>query len=380
MSRAAKLLIVEDNPVVRSGFAALLQSHGFEVLEAGNAHEGLQQARCHRPDLILLDVILPDTNGIELCRQLKADRDLKSLFVVLVSSVQTAPGSQASGLDAGADGYIARPVDNQELLARVHSLLRIQRAEAALRKSHTELEQRVQERTAELACANARLRAMSLRLVDLQEAERRFLARELHDEVGQIVTGLKMTMERALDPATQSWRILISEAMGLVDSLLAQLRRLSLELRPPILDDLGLVVALDWYIGRYRKQTSIHVDFRQTPNFRRLPAILETALFRTVQEALTNIARHAGTNQAVVRLWMDPQRVGVQVQDHGRGFDVAAALASSSTVGLGGMKERVELLRGDWVVESKPGSGTLLTVEIPLRFEEIPPVSSPAER
>lgn len=362
----ANLLLVDDNPVVLLALSEHLRSAGFEVREARSGEECLQLAREKRPDLMLLDVVLPDVNGVELCRRIKADPELKALFVVLLSSSETSAGSKVAGLDAGADGYIARPIENRELLARVQSLLRIQKAEAALRRAHDELEDRVLERTAELAAANAALRAMSLRLVEVQEAERRLLARELHDEAGQMLTGLKMILDQSLTLANEPLRGRLNEAVELTKLLMDRMRSLSLELRPQVLDDLGLVVALDWHFKRYLKQTGIQVDFRHAPLGERLPSLFETALFRIVQEALTNVARHARVREVAVRLWRDEECAGLQVEDKGAGFDVETALTARNSSGLSGMRERAELLGGEFTLESKPGKGTRLTVELPL--------------
>lgn len=363
---SARLLVVDDNPVVLLGFSELLRSAGFEVLEARTGEAALRQAREHSPDLILLDVMLPDSNGIELCRRIKADPELSSLFLVLLSSSQTSSGSQASGLDAGADGYIARPIENCELLARVQSLLRIQQAEAALRQAHDKLEHRVRERTAELAEANNALRSMSLRLVEVQEKERRFLARELHDEVGQVLTGLKMVVDQSLPLAPPPLKQRLDQAVDLINDLVGRIRQMSLDLRPQMLDDLGLLPALEWHFRRYTQQTGIAVEFQHNPLYGRLPSSIETALYRVTQEALTNVARHARVKSVTARLWVDEERAGVQVQDQGAGFDPAAAVAARASTGVAGMKERAELLGGEFTLESKPGQGTRLTVELPL--------------
>ena len=363
---SARLLVVDDNPVVLLGFSELLRSAGFEVLEARTGGDALRLAKEHSPDLILLDVMLPDINGVELCRRIKADPELSSLFLVLLSSSQTSSGSQASGLDAGADGYIARPIENCELLARVQSLLRIQQAEAALRQAHDKLEHRVRERTAELAEANDALRSMSLRLVEVQEKERRFLARELHDEVGQVLTGLKMVVDQSLPLAPPPLKQRLDQAVDLINDLVGRIRQMSLDLRPQMLDDLGLLPALEWHFRRYTQQTGIAVEFQHNPLYGRLPSSIETALYRVTQEALTNVARHARVKSVTARLWVDEERAGVQVQDQGAGFDPAAAVAARASTGVAGMKERAELLGGEFTLESKPGQGTRLTVELPL--------------
>jgi len=366
MSQPAKILIVDDNPVVLFAMAHLLKSEGFTVVEATTGKEGLALARTETPDLVLLDVMLPDINGVELCRQIKANAETSQLFVVLLSSIETSPDSQVTGLEAGADGYIARPIENRELVARVQAMLRIKRAESALRKAHDELEKRVAERTEELSCANAALKALSQRLVDVQEAERRFVARELHDEIGQMVTGLKLVLETSLRPVNAAGQSALDEALTLINDLMERVRQLSISLRPQMLDDLGLLTALDWHFKRYFKQTGIRVQFKHTPMPERLPARLETAIFRIVQEALTNAARHARVKELSVRLWANVDQAGLQVRDAGAGFDGMAALKRGTSSGLSGMKERAELLGGEFILESAPGEGTCLTVELPL--------------
>lgn len=365
MPNPSCVLVVDDNPVVLVGVCDLLRAEGYEVLEARSGGDALRLARERWPDLILLDVMLPDGNGVELCQRIKSDPALKTLFVVLLSATETSSLSQVSGLEAGADGYIARPIGNRELLARVQSLLRIQRGEVALRRAHDVLEEQVERRTSELGNANAALRAISRRLVEVQENERRSLARELHDEVGQVLTGLKMILDQSLPLAAPPLSGRLDEAIALVNDLVRRMRQLSLDLRPQMLDDLGLMVALDWHFKRYTKQTGIDVDFRHSPVPARLPSHLETALYRIAQEALTNVARHARVNAVTVRLWVDDARVGIQVQDLGAGFDPAAALDARASCGLAGMRERAELLGGEFSVESGPGKGALVTVELP---------------
>jgi signal transduction histidine kinase len=202
--------------------------------------------------------------------------------------------------------------------------------------------------------------------VDEQEAERRFIARELHDEIGQMVTGLKLVLETSLRPASEAEEQGFEEAMTLINDLIERVRQLSMNLRPQMLDDLGLLVALDWHFKRYFKQTGIRVLFKHKPIPERLPSQLETAIFRIVQEALTNVARHAEVKEVSVGLWTDGPRIGLQVRDAGTGFTVAEALAKRASTGLSGMKERAELLGGEFTLESTKGGGTCLTVELPL--------------
>jgi PAS domain S-box-containing protein len=212
----------------------------------------------------------------------------------------------------------------------------------------------------------ALLQTFSRRLLEAQEAERRRLARELHDEVGQTLTGLKLCLEAAGQAPAGGRDAALKDAQALVHELIAQVRNLSLDLRPGMLDDLGLVPALVWHFQRYSAQTGVRVEFAHNGLGRRFPPEVETAAYRIAQEALTNVARHAGAAEAAVRLWVDQDRLGVQVEDRGAGFDFEAARAKDTSSGLSGMRERAALLGGHLAVETAPGGGTRVTAELPL--------------
>lgn len=211
-----------------------------------------------------------------------------------------------------------------------------------------------------------RLQAISRRLLEVQEVERRNIARELHDEIGQILTGLKITldMSQRLPPDAVSGSL--REAEELVSDLIGRVRQLSLDLRPAMLDDLGLLPALLWHLERYQSQTQIQVTFGHTGLERRFDPGLETAAYRIVQEALTNVARHADVSAATVRVWSDESKLNVQIEDQGSGFDPEAVLAAGASSGLVGMRERANSLGGQLTVESTPDTGTRLTVDLPL--------------
>jgi signal transduction histidine kinase len=215
----------------------------------------------------------------------------------------------------------------------------------------------------ETQTAAAQLQTLSRRLVETQEDERRRIARELHDEVGQLLTGLKLSLAMSASQPPGN----LGEAQALVTELLTRVRDLSLNLRPAMLDDLGLLPALLWLFERYTGQTNVRVEFKHTgvEGLRFAPAI-ETAAYRIVQEALTNAARHAGVDTVTVHLWANGTVLGLQVKDEGRGFVPQAALAAGATAGLSGMRERAALLNGHLTIESAPGAGARLTAEFPL--------------
>jgi PAS domain S-box-containing protein len=229
------------------------------------------------------------------------------------------------------------------------------RAEGALRESEASL-------AAQVAAATTELRQLSRRLLTIQEEERRHLARELHDEIGQVLTALNLQLTTGSTEAT------LAEARRMVQELTEQVRQLSMDLRPATLETHGLLPTLLGHLERFQQRTGIVVDLRHEGVDRRFPGSVEITAYRIVQEALTNVARHADAQQAVVQLMADREALTVVIRDDGCGFDAATAPQSS---GLGGMRERVELIGGDLTIDTRPGEGTVVTAEVPLIEERL---------
>lgn len=217
----------------------------------------------------------------------------------------------------------------------------------------------------EVRASRARLQDLSRRLVEVQEAERRYLARELHDEIGQALTGLNLMLD-SIEKSPGETENLLSDAQALLDKLSDQVSNLSLDLRPTMLDDLGLLPALVWHLRRFESQTNIKINFEHTGLDRRFDLEVETAAYRIVQEGLTNVARHASVNQVEIRLWTDPQRLFIQIEDQGVGFDTDEVWSSHAASGLAGMQERSEVLGGVLEITSTLGAGTTLLSTLPI--------------
>jgi signal transduction histidine kinase len=198
----------------------------------------------------------------------------------------------------------------------------------------------------------------------MQEGLQRHIARELHDEIGQTLTGLKLLFETP-PGAKVNGDERLHRARGMVMQLMSYVRNLSLDLRPTILDDLGLLPALRFQIERFESQTGLKVHLRHQGIERRFSSEVETAAYRIVQEALTNIARHSGASAIQVRVAVQGGMLSVEVSDNGRGFDVEQAGASLMSSGLTGMRERAAALGGTFDVQSEPGKGSRLTVVLP---------------
>jgi len=211
-----------------------------------------------------------------------------------------------------------------------------------------------------------RLKVLSQRLIEVQEDERRHIARELHDEIGQQLTGVKLLLDTVQCAPAEVAAERLGEAGVAIGDLLGRVRNLSLDLRPAMLDDLGLLPALLWLFERYKGQTGVRVNFELTGLEQRVPGELETAAYRIVQEALTNVARHAGVSEVTVRAGRKAGMLRIQVVDHGVGFDCDAMMQAPESGGLAGMRERAVLRGGRMTVESTQGAGTRVTAEFPL--------------
>jgi two-component system, NarL family, sensor histidine kinase UhpB len=228
-------------------------------------------------------------------------------------------------------------------------------------------------------------RQRASQIINAQEQERKRIARELHDETSQVLTSLLISLavlEESI--ATHEARDRIADTRTLAHQTLRAIRNLSIDLRPSALDDLGLLPALRWYIKEYQQKCSIEVEFQATSIKERLPAEIETALYRIVQESLTNTARHANARKVCITLKEEVDEVYATISDDGSGFDIQAlqknsvqergsGLESGSGLGRGlgliGMQERAVLLDGSLEITSRPGQGTTVEVRIPIQLD-----------
>ena len=199
-----------------------------------------------------------------------------------------------------------------------------------------------------------------------QETERRHLARELHDQIGQLLTGLRLSLRPDGDSLSEALSTRFQQARSILDEMVVRVRRLSFDLRPGSLDQLGLIPALLAFFEQYTAQTGVLVDFKHQGVEGRLAPGVETGAYRIVQEALTNVARHSSVTGVTVRIWVDGDSLNLHIEDRGRGFDPWAALKVSQASGLVGMHERVWVLGGRINIESSPGNGATITAGLPL--------------
>jgi signal transduction histidine kinase len=259
--------------------------------------------------------------------------------------------------------------------------------EERLIKSRAKLQERVRDRTSELQSANdvltseisarkqvesqlaeslKELHALSQQIINAHEDERRAVARELHDEIGQSVTALKILVNQIERLAPNKREASLKEAGAIAGELVQRVREMSLNLRPSMLDDLGLLPTLIWHLGKYSTQTGVQVSFEHTGLPAVLPPEINITAYRIIQEALTNIARYARVKRAAVKISFKTGLLTVNIEDRGKGFALKETNIKA-TAGLSGMRERVLLLGGNMVLETAPGQGTRIRVELPVK-------------
>jgi signal transduction histidine kinase len=375
------ILTVDDNDALRYSLSRTLKEGGYNVMEARNGAEALRMAD-DSPDLITLDIHLPDMDGFEICRLLKGNPHTAHIPVLHISATFVETEYRVRGLETGADGYLAEPVSRDELLATVGALLRLKKAERAarlhaaeaekarreLKTAHDELEQRVLARTEELAQKTEEVRELTGRLLKLQDDERRRLARELHDSTGQMLVAMKLALEQMSEESKgQPLELLVAQTIAINEEMSRELRTMSYLLHPPLLDEVGLPSALRWYTEGFSQRSGIAVDLQISPDFGRLPDGMEIALFRVVQECLTNIHRHSGSATANIQLTRNRDAVQIEIRDSGNGVSPERRHENKVIPGVGlmGIQERMRQFGGRVEITSQ-SNGTQVIATIPL--------------
>ena len=364
-SNDAILALTPDGRVT-SWNAGAVHTFGFSAAEmVGRSIQMLIPAHLHR-DEVHLRTQVQEGSQSHTYDTVRMTKDGRHLDV----SVTLSPLKDMSGQIMGTSKII-RDISERK------------RAQVLLQQALDQLEMKVQERTVELSSANNSLRELSGRLMQVQEEERSRLARDLHDEVGQLLTALKIDLQGLQHgDAGQNHPGSLTDSLELVDRLLTQVRNLALDLRPSLLDDVGLVAALRWYTNRQAERNGWALSFSVEGMAGRMPVPIEIACFRIVQEALTNVAKHSRAKTLSLALRRRDQDVALAIQDDGVGFDVQSArqrAQGGESIGLLGMEERVRLAGGRLMISSALGQGCRLELHFPLAGHDRPKLHDTVE-
>jgi two-component system sensor histidine kinase UhpB len=350
-----RILLVEDDVADAELVKYTLSQSGlgYTLFRVDAREEYVRYLRESPPDLILSDYHLPGFGGLEAL-ELAQEHVPDTPFIFVTGTLGEERAIET--LKRGASDYVLKTTLNQ-LPPAVHRTLR-ENAERADRKR---AELRLRE-------SHEQLRALTVYLQYVREEERTRIAREVHDELGQAMTGLKLDVAWVASRLPRSQRPVLDKLRSMSDHLdatIQSIRRIATELRPGILDDLGLAAALEWQANEFQQRTGIACRVASFLPDGLLDADLNTAFFRIFQETLTNIMRHANATAVDVSLVRREGLLVLTVHDNGRGIQTEE-IADRRSIGLLGMEERAALLGGTFEIQGAPNQGTTVTVKIPL--------------
>lgn len=336
------LLVIEDEAPLRESILTILTLEGFEVIGASNGLEGVELAREHSPDLIIADIMLPGLDGYGVLRELR-QRSSTATIPFIFLTARSNWDDMRRGMELGADDYIPKPFHSKELLAAIQTQF----------EKQSTLE-------------SARLRALSHFLVEAQESERTRIAHELHDDIGLILNGLKVTLGMSKHLPNHAMRAIVNEAENVIDSIINRLKQLSRDLRPAILDTLGLLPALHQFLEQHPFMAKGQLHFSHQGLERRFPSELETTFYRIVQKTLDEIEHSAPEANLWLNMWADSEVISLEIEDRNKNVDLKTNFNTNPAAVFVEMIERVTLMGGQLMIESTPNTRTRVFAQLPI--------------
>jgi signal transduction histidine kinase len=345
----AKILLVDDEPKSLFALQELLSTLGQNLMIAQSGEEALRLALRNDFAVILLDVRMPGMDGFETARMIRSRERSRLTPIIFLTAAADEMSSMFRGYEAGAVDYLQKPVVPEILKAKVAVFVELFRKSERLRESEE------------------KLRRLAAHLISVREEERAHIAREIHDELGQVLTGLKMEVTWLAKRLREKPLIEKTDSMcKLIDATVGTVRKIATGLRPEMLDDMGLVAAVAWQAKEFQKRTGIRCRTKLPPESAKPDVDVATTMFRIFQEILTNVARHSRATRVDMELAISEERVALEVTDNGVGI-ADSDLNGKKSLGLLGMHERALLFGGEVKINGTPGHGTRVSVSIPIR-------------
>jgi len=352
---APSILIVDDVSMNLEIITAQLEKRGYVALVARSGQEAVERAALARPDLILLDVVMPGIDGFETCRRLKQQEATRDIPVIFMTAL-TATDDKIEGFRVGAVDYVTKPLNALEVATRVDTHLKLD----ALRRRQAAQNRQLREEIA------AREQDMRSKREEAREDERKHIARELHDELGQHLSAIRLELSfvrMRWGADNPELREKVQSVQESIDGVIYVVRDLVARLRPVVLD-MGIASALEWLVCEFRTSSEVTCDLQIDEQVADLTPWQTSTVFRLVQESLTNIGRHAHARNVQVSLQRQSVAYVLTVCDDGLGFDPTKIGVKS--LGLQGMRERAQMLDGQLDLRTRPGAGTTIVVTFPI--------------
>lgn len=344
----AKILLVDDEPKSLFALQELLSTLGQNLMIAQSGEEALRLALKNDFAVILLDVRMPGIDGFETARLIRSRERSRLTPIIFLTAAADEMSSMFRGYEVGAVDYLQKPVVPEILKSKVAVFVELHRKSERLRESED------------------KLRRLAAHLITVREEERAHIAREIHDELGQVLTGLKMEVTWLAKRLREKPLIEKTDSMcKLIDTTVQTVRKIATGLRPEMLDDMGLIAAVGWQAKEFQKRTGIRCRAKLPPEVK-LDIDVSTTMFRIFQEILTNVARHSRATRVDMELKINDDSVALEVTDNGVGI-ADSDLNGKKSLGLLGMHERALLFGGEVKITGTAGHGTRVSVSIPLR-------------
>jgi two-component system sensor histidine kinase/response regulator len=369
------VLVVDDDLAARDILSRRLNTRGYRIECCDNADSALARLAEELPDLVLMDVRMPGTSGLDALVKIRNRWTPGELPVLLVTSLKD-PEDVIAGLDAGANDFIIKPVNLPVLIARMRVCLAVRaamlakvQAEQSLRHANEVLDLRVQQRTAELADLNANLRALGAQVSLAEEQERRRIARGLHDHIGQALAVTQMKLRSVRESSSPEVVAMVDEIRQWLDRAIGHVRDLTFELGAKVLYDFGLGAAVENLVERLALEFAMDASFTEDDQPKPLDEAVQVAMYQACRELLHNITKHADARIVRVKLIRDVDLIRLVITDNGGGFSVDASLGVISPTGgfgLFSIRERMNYLGGRLLIDSKIRGGTTAVLEAPL--------------